>query len=147
MAHIAAVANGLKHAARRGTGIVGLAKHGAPRAVSSMLRSPEESCGGCDSDYANQDIFYVYFLHVYSFSKSVLCSQALLSIYNDTLSAVANMPAGAAYRKNVEILTNDRLKIVNAVMKEPFVYAEHRYIKCVTCRDYVMSFSPKFLTS
>eukprot|EP00041_Stephanoeca_diplocostata_P039790 m.1637835 g.1637835 ORF g.1637835 m.1637835 type:complete len:126 (-) comp26247_c0_seq1:220-597(-) len=71
MAHIATVANGLKHAARRGTGIVGLAKHGSPKA-------------------------------------------ALISLYNDTLGVVESMPAGAAYRKNIEILTNNRLKIVSS---------------------------------
>ena len=39
----------------------------------------------------------------------------LAATYNATLEVLGGMPADAAYRKNVEILTNDRLATVTSV--------------------------------
>lgn len=39
----------------------------------------------------------------------------LTATYNATLEVLGGMPADAAYRKNVEILTNDRLSTVTSV--------------------------------
>ncbi|XP_065834841.1 NADH dehydrogenase [ubiquinone] 1 alpha subcomplex subunit 5-like [Oscarella lobularis] len=38
--------------------------------------------------------------------------EALISIYQRTLQALSTIPKEAAYRKNVEEITNDRLKVV-----------------------------------
>jgi hypothetical protein len=40
--------------------------------------------------------------------------QTLLQTYKETLGVLASMPATAAYRKNVEILTQERLSIVES---------------------------------